>query len=506
MTIPGTMSGNEPIDRTLDFRAYPTGEAYDEMLAPERSFRSGYLKLVNVLASSPISALQRRKQLADATFVNKGITFNVYNDTSGSERIFPFDILPRVITTDEWNRVAQGIKQRVRALNCFLQDIYGDEKILRDGVVPVELVYSCPHFLPEMRSVELPNEAFITVSGSDLIRRPDGSFVVLEDNLRVPSGVSYMLSNRQICRSSFPTLFRDYRVLPIENYPGLLLRTLQELRPPGRSDPNVVLLTPGPHNSAYFEHAFLARQMGIELVMGRDLLVHDNVLYMRTTSGLARVDVIYRRIDDAYLDPLIFRSDSLLGVPGLFNCYRAGNVNICNALGAGVADDKAIYAYVPAMIRYYLDEDPILENVETYLGHRKADLDHILQNIEKLVVKSVGGAGGHGMLIGPHATREECETFRDRVRGNPRNYIAQPTIQLSSVPCFFGDTVDPRHVDLRPFCLLGKEPHIVPGGLSRVALTRGSLVVNSSQGGGSKDTWIVATPEERTAERLIRET
>jgi uncharacterized circularly permuted ATP-grasp superfamily protein len=379
-------------------------------------------------------------------------------------------------------------------LNLFLDDVYHAGKILADGIVPRELVYSCRHFRREMRNLTVPRGIYVSICGTDLVRLPDGSFAVLEDNLRVPSGVSYMLANRKVLKKVFPTLFRDYGVSPVEHYAQALLATLRALSPlssTARHEPTVVLLTPGVFNSAYFEHTFLAQQMGIELVEGRDLLVHDNVVYMRTTAGLKRVDVIYRRVDDDFLDPLSFRRDSSLGVPGLFNAYRAGSVALANAAGTGVADDKAVYAYVPAIIRYYLGEEPILANVQTYLLSNPSQRKYVLEHLGELVVKAVGESGGYGMLIGPHSTAEQREEFRQRIQAEPRNYIAQPTLSLSRAPCFLDGEAQARHVDLRPYILYGDNVTLVPGGLTRVALRRGSLVVNSSQGGGSKDTWVL---------------
>ena len=392
----------------------------------------------------------------------------------------------------EWATVERGLTQSITALNLFLKDIYNEGRILKDGVVPRELVYSCKHFRRQMVGLQVPRNIYVAVCGTDLIRMQDGQFVVLEDNLRVPSGVSYMLTNRRVMKRIFPQLFRSYNVRPIEQYTQLLLGTLRSLAPEGRPDPNIVLLSPGVFNSAYFEHAYLARQMGIELVEGRDLVTHNNVIYMRTTSGLRRVDVIYRRVDDDFIDPMAFRKDSILGVAGLFNAYRAGNVTLANAFGTGIADDKAIYAYVPEIIRFYLGEDPILHNVKTYLLTDPKSRQHVLQNLDKLVVKAVGESGGYGMLIGPQSTAAQREEFACRIESDPRNYIAQPTIDFSRAPCLIGDHLEPRHVDLRPYILYGEKVTIVPGGLTRVALKQGSLVVNSSQGGGSKDTWVLS--------------
>jgi uncharacterized circularly permuted ATP-grasp superfamily protein len=373
----------------------------------------------------------------------------------------------------------------------FLKDVYHEAHILADGVVPRRLVYSCKHFRREMIGLRVPKDIYVAIVGTDLVRGPDGRFVVLEDNMRVPSGVSYMLANRQVIKNVFPRLFMSYNIRPIDHYGQALLSTLRTFVPSHRHDPTIVLLTPGVYNSAYFEHTFLARQMGIELVEGRDLLVHNNIVYMRTTAGLRRVDVIYRRIDDDFIDPLAFRSDSILGVAGLMNAYRAGNVALANAVGTGIADDKALYAYVPAIIRYYLKEEPILDNVDTYLLETRSDLNYVLENLDKLVVKAVGESGGYGMLIGPHSTAQQREEFKQQILAEPRNYIAQPTLNLSRAPCFVDGRVEARHVDLRPYILYGDKVTIVPGGLTRVALRRGSLVVNSSQGGGSKDTWVL---------------
>ncbi|HEV2575920.1 MAG TPA: circularly permuted type 2 ATP-grasp protein [Acidobacteriaceae bacterium] len=471
---------------------YSLDGAYDEMFAAADELHDHYEPLLKLLKSMPQAEIQRRKQEADLSFLNQGITFTVYGQEEGTERIFPYDLLPRIITAAEWERVERGLTQRITALNLFLKDIYNEGRILKDGVVPRELVYSCPQFRRQMSGLQVPRNVYVAICGTDLIRLQNGDFVVLEDNLRVPSGVSYMLTNRRVMRRIFPRLFRQYNVRPIENYTQVLLGTLRSLAPEGRAEPNIVLLSPGVFNSAYFEHAYLARQMGIELVEGRDLVVHDNVCYMRTTSGLRRVDVIYRRVDDDFIDPLALRADSILGVAGLFNAYRAGNVTLANAFGTGVADDKAIYAFVPDIIRYYLQEDEILPNVKTFLCYIDKERDHVLANLDKLVVKAVGESGGYGMLIGPHASQKERETFAEKIRANPRNYIAQPTISFSRAPCLIGDELQPRHVDLRPYVLYGDKVTIVPGGLTRVALRQGSLVVNSSQGGGSKDTWVLS--------------
>jgi uncharacterized circularly permuted ATP-grasp superfamily protein len=472
------------------FSTYQLGEAYDEMFEPRGAPRRHCGGLMQALAATSAPELVQYQSEADRAFLTQGITFTVYGDDQGTERIFPYDLLPRIITRSEWEPVERGLKQRLTAINLFLKDVYHEGRILSAGVVPRELIESCRHYRREMRGVPVHRDIYVSIAGTDLIRLQDGRFVVLEDNLRVPSGVSYMLANREVMKRVLPGLFDRYDVSPIAHYGQALLATLRALAP-HRPDPTIVVLTPGVGNSAYFEHAFLAREMGVALVEGRDLLVHDDIVYMRTTSGLRRVDVIYRRVDDDFLDPLAFRADSQLGVAGLLNAYRAGHVSLANAIGTGIADDKAMYAYVPAIIRYYLGEEPILDNVETYLCSESASRQHVLENLDKLVVKAVGESGGYGMLIGPHSTAAEREQFRAKILGEPRNFIAQPTLSLSQSPCFINQKVEPRHVDLRPYVLYGDEVTIVPGGLTRVALRKGSLVVNSSQGGGSKDTWVL---------------
>jgi len=476
---------------TDPFTGYTVEGIYDEMLDGRSQPRKSYRRLHRELLKLTPEELWRSKQQADLSFFNAGITFTVYGRQEGTERIFPHDLLPRIISAADWEVIERGLTQRITALNLFLRDLYHERHILRDGIVPADVIYTCRHFRRQMTNVKVPRDAYVNVMGTDLVRLPDGQFVVLEDNLRVPSGVSYMLSSRKVMKQIFPALFRKYGVRPIEQYSQLLLSTMRSLAPDGRSDPTIVLLTPGVYNSAYYEHAYLARQMGIELVEGRDLVVHDNVVYMRTTTGLQRVDVIYRRVDDDFLDPLAFRVDSALGAPGLFSAYRAGNVTLANALGTGVADDKAIYAYVPRIIRYYLDQDPILANVETHLMTDEAARKEITDNIGNYVVKAVGESGGYGMLIGPHSSEAQRDEMRARVLADPRNYIAQPVLNLSTAPCFIDGAIEPRHVDLRPYVLFGEKTTIVPGGLTRVALRKGSLVVNSSQGGGSKDTWVL---------------
>jgi uncharacterized circularly permuted ATP-grasp superfamily protein len=474
------------------FSSYESPVGYDEMMDADGAARAEYQPLFDELRASSPAELGLRQVEADKAFLTQGITFTVYGDEEGTERIFPFDLLPRIITAAEWRTLAAGLTQRLTAINLFLKDVYHEGRILAEGVVPRDLLYSCRHFRREMRGVRVHRDIYVSVAGSDLVRVGDGRFVVLEDNLRVPSGVSYMLANREVTKRVMPALFDRYQVSPIAQYGQALLATLRALAPPHVNDPTFVVLTPGVGNSAYFEHAFLAREMGVALVEGRDLLVHDNVVYMRTTAGLRRVDVIYRRVDDDFLDPLAFRRDSYLGVGGLLNAYRAGNVSLANAIGTGIADDKALYAYVPKIIRFYLSEDPILDNVDTYLLGNPDDRAYVLEHLHELVVKAVGESGGYGMLVGPHSTAQEREEFKAKILAEPRNFIAQPTLALSTSPCFIDQRVEPRHVDLRPYVLYGDTVTIVPGGLTRVALKKGSLVVNSSQGGGSKDTWVLA--------------
>ena len=464
---------------------------WDEMFC-NGAVRPEYRHFVTALEHLVGSEMTRKDELAKKLFMSQGITFTVYSDGEGIEKIFPFDIIPRIIRHAEWATIEAGIKQRLRALNIFLKDIYHQQFILKDGIVPAALVYSCPQFVREMVNVNVPHNVYTHVAGVDLIRDHDGEFYVLEDNLRTPSGVSYMLENRSITYRIFPDLLPKNNVQPVKDYPDLLLRNLLALADRQTSNPTVVLLSPGIYNSAYFEHSTLARLMGIQLVEGRDLVVHDHVVYMKTTRGRARVDVIYRRVDDEFLDPLVFRADSTLGVPGLYWAHRKGNVAIVNAMGNGVADDKAVYCYVPDMIRYYLNEEPILRNVPT---HQLADPDqrqYVFERLDRMVIKRTNESGGYGMLIGSCATEEEMNDFRRAVTADPRSFIAQPIISLSSTPCYLDGTLQPRRVDLRPFALCGPAGiDIVPGGLTRVALREGSLVVNSSQGGGSKDTWVL---------------
>lgn len=478
---------------------YPVEAAFDEMFARDGRARASYTALYDALAASTPDELNERQRSIEQSFLYQGITFTVYGQAQATERIIPTDVIPRIVPASEWLVLESGLKQRLDALNLFLDDLYNDQQILKDGVVPRDLVLACPNFRREMLGVRAAKGAYVNVCGTDLIRGQDGAYAVLEDNLRVPSGVSYMLANREAVKRAFPTLFRQARIRPVEQYPDALLGMLKGLASDYQPDPVVVVLTPGVFNAAYFEHAYLARLMGAPLVEGRDLVAHNNIIYMRTTSGLQRVDVIYRRIDDDFIDPVTFRRDSILGVPGLMNAYRAGNVVIANAPGCGVADDKAVYAYTPHIIRYYLGEDAILPIVETYLCREHNQLSHVLANLDTLVVKAVGESGGYGMLIGPHASAAERAAFGERVKADPSNYIAQPTIQLSTAPCLIDGRIEPRHVDLRPYIIAGDKTVVTPGALTRVALRRGSLVVNSSQGGGSKDTWVMAGDQEALA-------
>ncbi|VVD73644.1 MULTISPECIES: circularly permuted type 2 ATP-grasp protein [Pandoraea] len=470
-------------------------ESYNEMASITGATRSHYRRFDDWLKCQPEDVLHHKRAEADLAFRRVGITFAVYGNEAGTERLIPFDLIPRIIPAHEWQTLQTGLRQRVEALNKFIHDVYHDQNILRAGVIPAEQVLKNAQYRPEMQGVDVPGDIYSHIAGVDVVRAgtgDDGVFYVLEDNLRVPSGVSYMLENRKMMMRLFPELFARNRIAPVEHYPDLLLDSLRAVAPMGVDDPTVVVMTPGIYNSAYFEHAFLAQQMGIELVEGQDLFVEDNLVYMRTTNGPKRVDVIYRRIDDDFLDPLAFRADSTLGVPGLLSVYRAGRVTLANAIGTGVADDKSIYPFVPDMIEFYLGEKPILNNVPTYQCRRADDLAYTLDNLGELVVKEVHGAGGYGMLVGPASTKAEIEAFRQRLIAKPDGYIAQPTLALSACPTFVDAGIAPRHIDLRPFVLSsGKGVTMVPGGLTRVALTEGSLVVNSSQGGGTKDTWVL---------------
>jgi len=473
--------------------------SFDEMRTDAGTVREHYRGYERWLAEQANDAMQSRRDEAEMIFRRVGITFAVYGakdeDGSGTERLIPFDLIPRVIPAQEWREMEKGLAQRVNALNRFIHDVYHDQEIVKAGLVPAEQILNNAQYRPEMKGVEVPNNVYSHISGIDIVRaaNPDGSgsYYVLEDNLRVPSGVSYMLEDRKMMMRLFPELFSRHRVAPVAHYPDLLLETLRSVAPASVNEPTVVVLTPGMYNSAYFEHAFLAQQMGIELVEGKDLFVRDKFVYMRTTQGPKRVDVIYRRVDDDFLDPNVFRKDSTLGCAGLLEAYRAGNVTLSNAIGTGVADDKSIYPYVPKMIEFYLGEKPILNNVPTYLCRVSDDLKYVLDHLNELVVKEVHGAGGYGMLIGPAATKAEIEDFRKALVANPSGYIAQPTLSLSTCPTYVENGIAPRHIDLRPFVLSGKEVQMVPGGLTRVALKEGSLVVNSSQGGGTKDTWVM---------------
>ena len=465
---------------------------YDEMRTPEGGLRPHYEAFADWLARTPPARIIQKREEAERAFHRVGITFAVYGEDGGAERLIPFDIVPRIIPAAEWKLLDRGLRQRVRALNLFLHDVYHDQAILAAGVVPRERVLGNEQYRREMQGMNVPGGIYAHIAGVDIVRAGEGEYYVLEDNLRVPSGVSYMLENRKMMMRLFPELFATQAISPVQHYPDLLLENLLGLAPEGEGAPVVAVLTPGAHNSAYFEHAFLAQQMGVELVEGIDLFVQNDTVYMRTTAGPKRVHVIYRRVDDDFLDPRAFRPDSMLGVPGLFAAYRAGRVTLANAIGTGVADDKSIYPYVPEMIRFYLSEEPVLNNVPTWQLHRAQECDHVLAHLAELVVKEVHGAGGYGMLIGPAASAAELEAFRARILACPEKYIAQPTLSLSTCATFIGGGLAPRHVDFRPYVLSGKQVSLVPGGLTRVALREGSLVVNSSQGGGTKDTWVMA--------------
>jgi uncharacterized circularly permuted ATP-grasp superfamily protein len=473
------------------FSDYQVGDFFDEMFAEPGVARPHYSKLLARFKEMDREEFERKRALAASTFLSQGVTFTVYNDDQGTERIFPFDLLPRIIPAEEWDRIERGLVQRITALNLFLHDIYHEQNILRDGVIPKSIVWEAEAFRPEFMHFDVPRNVYIHICGTDLIRDKEGNYLVLEDNARCPSGVSYVMENRQTMKRTFPSLLSQYRVRAVEDYSQELLNILRYIAPRAQREPTIVLLTPGVHNSAYFEHSFLARSMGIEIVEGRDLVAQGGKVFMRTTKGHKQVDVIYRRINDDFLDPQVFRKDSGLGVPGLVEAYRDGNVSLANSIGTGIADDKAVYHFVPKMIRYYLSEEALLPNVPTYLASVKEDLAYILEHIPELVVKAVNESGGYGMLMGPQATKAEHEKFKEKVRKNPRNYIAQPVVPLSRAPSFCDDSMQGRHVDLRPFILYGEKVTIVPGGLTRVALREGSLVVNSSQGGGSKDTWVL---------------
>jgi len=477
----------------MDFEGYDpeNGPFYDEMFESPAKPRSGVEPLVSTINGFGAGVLASRQAAAERALLNMGITFTLNGDQSNSERIFPFDIIPRIIARSEWERIETGLVQRITALNLFLSDIYADQRIVKDGVVPEYLIRSCPEFREQLRGFRPPHGIYCHITGTDLVRDKSGEFFVLEDNARCPSGVSYVLENRQILKRTFPRVFERMSICPVDDYGVRLLEMLRYLAE-HEENPRVVVLTPGRHNSAYYEHAFLAQQMGVELVEPQDLVVRDGYVQMRTTAGLKRVDVIYRRVSDDYLDPEMFKADSLLGIPGVMRVYLDGKVALANAPGTGVADDKAIYAYAERIIRYYLNEEPILRNVPTYVCAERESLDYVLEHIHELVVKATDGAGGYGMLIGPHSSRETQSEFKERLKKNPRGYIAQPTLCLSRVPTIVEGGIESRHVDLRPYALYGKQIYVQPGGLTRVALRKGSLVVNSSQGGGSKDTWVLA--------------
>jgi uncharacterized circularly permuted ATP-grasp superfamily protein len=479
----------------MQFSSYETQGFYDEMFEDDGRPRAHVKLLLDTIQSLSDGQLLRYKHAAERLLLQMGITFNVYGDSAGTERIFPFDLVPRIIPAVEWDYIERGLQQRIHALNAFLDDVYHDQKILKDGTIPAEVVTSAVSYRKECHGLNPPWGVWCHITGTDLVRDRNGQYYVLEDNLRVPSGVSYVLENREVLKRIFPKVFEGLPVRPVAEYPSRLLAMLESIAPAGVTDPRVVLLTPGIYNSAYFEHSFLAQQMGVQVVEGRDLAVTREGVFMRTTRGPQRVDVIYRRVDDDFLDPETFRPDSLLGVPGLMAAYRAGRVSLANAPGNGIADDKVIYAYVPDMIRYYEGAEPILPNVPTYLCWRRQDRQYVLEHLDELVVKSANESGGYGMLVGPHATAQQRAEFAGKIEDNPRNFIAQPTLALSRVPTIVDDHFEGRHVDLRPYVLCGQEIYVLPGGLTRVAMKKGSLVVNSSQGGGSKDTWVLdSTP------------
>ena len=487
------LADNAPTKRVvMDFKGYDSEEFYDEMLDEDGLPRAGAALLAQRIESLPEGELLEHQRAAEQSMLQLGITFNVYGSESGVEKIFPFDIIPRILEAEDWAVIDRGLKQRIMALNCFIDDIYHHQKIVKDGFIPLEMISSAKNLLQPCMGLDPPRGIWCHVTGTDLVRDKDGQLYVLEDNMRCPSGVSYLLENRQVLKRTFPRVFEASRVRPVDDYPSRLLETLQHLAPESIPSPKVVLLMSGIYNSAYFEHAFLAQQMGVELVEGRDLVVADGAVMIRTTKGLERVDVIYRRIDDDFLDPQTFRPDSLLGIPGIMDVYREGRVAMANAPGTGIGDDKAIYPYVPQMVKYYLDEDIILPNVPTFICWDDVQRQHVLANLDKLVVKETNESGGYGMLIGSHSSSQERETFALQIQENPRRYVAQPTLALSRALVIVDDHFEGRHVDLRPYVLYGSEIYVVPGGLTRVALRKGSLVVNSSQGGGSKDTWVLA--------------
>jgi len=474
----------------LKFESYDTEGFFDEVFEASNVPRPCSKLLIERLKSFEYEEIKKRQKSAEAALFNMGVTFTVYEDQAGLEKIFPFDIIPRIIGSEEWQLLEKGLKQRIYALNQFIHDVYNDKKIIKDKVIPSEIVHSGKCYQKQCEGLNPPKQIWNHITGTDIIRDDKGSYFILEDNLRCPSGVSYVLENRQVLKRTFPKVFDDLNVRAVDDYPNRLFEALEYISNESNS-PNIVLLTPGIYNSAYFEHSYLAQQMGIELVEGRDLVVHNNFVFMRTTQGFKKIDVIYRRIDDDFLDPHAYKNDSLIGVPGLMEVYRNGNVSIANAPGTGIADDKVVYAYIPKIIKYYTGEDPILNNVPTYICSEKGDFDYVLENLSSLVVKAANESGGYGMLIGPHSSKNEQKEFTVKIKENPRNYIAQPTISLSRVPVIIDDRLEGRHVDFRPYIIYGEDIYIMPGGLTRVALQKGSLVVNSSQGGGSKDSWVL---------------
>lgn len=473
------------------FDNYKPADAFDEAFASAGNVRSHYEAVIDRLGKVSSEEFQSIQRTLSLSFLKQGVTFTVYDDMEGTERIFPFDPIPRVIPADDWELLEKGLIQRIEALNLFLKDVYGKQQVIKDGIIPKEIIYSASHYRDELRGIKVPKDSYIQICGTDLIRDEQNGYLILEDNCRCPSGASYLLENRGAMKKVYPSLFQTMGVRPVDVYTDWLLEVMEDLSESSEREPVCVLLTPGVYNSAYFEHSFLASRMGIQIVEGRDLLVDDDVVYMKTIEGLKRVDVIYRRIDDDFLDPEVFREDSMLGVKGLMRAYKAGNVSLANTVGTGVADDKVVYKYVPDLIKYYLDEDAILPNVETHLASEKAGMSHIMENLGDLVVKAANESGGYGMLVGPKSTKAEIEDFRGKIQENPRNYVAQPMISLSTHPTFCNEIIGPRHVDLRPYILSGEKTRVVPGGLTRVALNEGSIVVNSSQGGGSKDTWVL---------------
>lgn len=479
----------------MDFTNYRHDDFYDELFEPSKTPRLGAKLLIEKIESLSTEDLVAKQKAAETMLLQMGITFAVYGNEEGSEKIFPFDVIPRIIEGAEWDRIEAGLKQRIFALNAFIDDIYNDQKIVKDRIIPKDVILSSKTYRKQCEGFRPPHGIWCHVTGTDLVRDREGTFYVLEDNLRCPSGVSYVLENRQVLKRTFPQVFEASKVRPVDDYPNRLLDVLEYLAPANISSPTIGVLTPGTYNSAYFEHSFLARQMGVELVEGQDLIVHDGFVHMRTTKGLQKIDVLYRRIDDDFIDPLSFRPDSMLGVPGLMEAYKAGRLAMANAPGTGIADDKVIYAYVPKIIKYYTGEEPTLPNVPTYVCSDPKEQAYVLENLDKLVVKAANESGGYGMLIGPHASPQERDKFAHLIRENPRNYMAQPTLALSRAPTLIDGAIEGRHVDLRPYILYGEDIYVLPGGLTRVALRKGSLVVNSSQGGGSKDTWVVDRSE-----------